>query len=286
MNNFHEYSAFFIHWLTVTKKHRAKSARCFAVLFFIKINAFLFDNQGALHRACVNRQDVLARKADKEQLNPPNEQKRQNDRHRSRGKEIRGIDQLENEANDGREEASSAHQHTEEGGKAHTDLRIRGKRQHRRIVQREEIVMRLPRTALGLLVLDLLYLRTKLRNDTSNERCRIAKLTKHLDKALIVKSKAREMLDLLNVGHLLDKLIIARSEESDELVFLARGLDRANYLISLLPVLHERRDHFNGILKIRAKRDRAISARLTNAVIGRVELTEISRVEYRAYLRI
>ena len=87
------------------------------------------------------------------------------------------------------------------------------------------------------------------------------------------------MLNLFHVGKPLDQLIVARTQEIHDLVFLACGFDANDDLIPGFPFFDELRDHFHRVLKIRCQQHRTVPRRLEHAVIGRIELPEIFRVE-------
>ena len=94
------------------------------------------------------------------------------------------------------------------------------------------------------------------------------------------------MLDLFNVAHLPDELIIAGSEKTHYLVFLARCFDSADNFVAVFPFVNELWYHLNGILKVTAHTYRAVARGLQHSVIRRIELTEVFYVEYRLDFRI
>ena len=132
--------------------------------------------------------------------------------------------------------------------------------------------MRLAGAALLLLIRHVHTLIAKLCDDSAQERCRIVQIAQYIHKALVVKTKAGEMLNLLHIRHLLE---ITGAKETHDLIFLAGRLDRTDDFGTLLPLLNKTRDHFHRILEITAQADRAVTARLADSVIRRVELSEI-----------
>ena len=135
--------------------------------------------------------------------------------------------------------------------------------------------MRLAGAALLLLIRHVHTLIAKLCDDSAQERCRIVQIAQYIHKALVVKTKTGEMLNLLHIRHLLDHLVITGAKETHDLIFLAGRLDRTDDFGTLLPLLNKTRDHFHRILEITAQADRAVTARLADSVIRRVELSEI-----------
>ena len=100
MNNFHEYSVFFIHCssnkASPQDKYRLRGIKTKQFLFiFLKIDALLLDHEGAIHRARVDGEDILPHKAKKEKLQAADEKNGQKDRRRARCEKQGWSDQLE-----------------------------------------------------------------------------------------------------------------------------------------------------------------------------------------------
>ena len=146
--------------------------------------------------------------------------------------------------------------------------------------------MSFARSALRLLIGDILSPVSKLRNNSSQERRGILQISQNLDKRFVVKTEACEMLNLFNIAHLPDELIIAGSEEAHYLIFLARCLDSADNFIAVFPFVNELWYHLDGILKVTAHTYRAVACGLQHSVIRRIKLTEVLHVKYRLDFRI
>ena len=87
------------------------------------------------------------------------------------------------------------------------------------------------------------------------------------------------MLDLLDLRHLFDQAVIKASNRVHEFAFPACGLDGAHDLIALFPLLQKAWNHFNRILEITAHADGTVPRGLAKPIVGRIELTEIFRIE-------
>ena len=139
--------------------------------------------------------------------------------------------------------------------------------------------MRLSRAPLRLLVGHLAALIAELRDDAAHERDRVVQVAQDVHEIAVIQAETGELLDHLDVGHLPDHLVIDPAQRVDERVLLRRGLDRGDDLIALLPLRDEGRYQFDRILEVAAHRDRAVAVGLADAVVGRVELSEVPRVE-------
>lgn len=142
--------------------------------------------------------------------------------------------------------------------------------------------MRLSCSALGLLVRDILSVgRAKLGNDTPQEGLRVVEPLEHLKEAPVIKARAGEVLNLIDAAHLVDELVVHRPHPTEDSVFLARGLDRADHIMAILPLLHQARNETRGVLEVAADAHNTVSLRMAHAIEGRVELSEVSRVQNR-----
>ena len=139
--------------------------------------------------------------------------------------------------------------------------------------------MGLSRPTLGLLIGDVLSVgRAKLGDDAPQEGLGIVEPLEHLKEAPVIKTRAGEMLDLIDAAHLVDELVVHRPHPTEDSVFLARGLDCADHVMAVLPLPHQTGNEVRGVLEVAADAHDAVSLRMAHAVEGRVELSEVSRV--------
>lgn len=142
--------------------------------------------------------------------------------------------------------------------------------------------MRLSRSALSLLVRDILSVgRAKLGNDAPQEGLRVVEPLEHLEEAPVIKTRAGEMFDLIDAAHLVDELVVHRPHPAKDSVFLARGLDRADHIMAVLPLPHQAGNEARGVLEVTADAHNTVSLRMAHAIEGRVELSEVSRIQNR-----
>lgn len=233
-----------------------------------------------MHDSCVDTQYIFPYQPCKKQLYRPNKEYPDQNRRRSH-RELIPPEQLGNKI-------KYRHQHRKrrkDKSRYRRDtepyLRIGGKAQHRGIIERVPIIMRMSCPALRLRIGNVLALRAELSDDAAQKRDGIVEVAQGIDETFIVESCPGEMLDLLDGGHLADELIVAGSQEPHDFVLFALRLDGRNDFISLFPFRDKARNQVDGILEITAHGDGTVSARLAHAIERRVELTEVLGVEYR-----
>ena len=146
--------------------------------------------------------------------------------------------------------------------------------------------MRLTCSALGLLVLNLLALRSQLSHDSTHERCGILQLAKDIDKALIIQSEARKLLDLVSAAHPPYELVITTAKPVYKGILLARCLPANNDLITFLPRGNELVYEFRRILEVGTHGDGAVATGLEQCIVRTVELTKVLNVEDGLYVPI
>jgi len=82
--------------------------------------------------------------------------------------------------------------------------------------------MGLSRTAFFLFIFYFFFIKSMsvLGHNPTKERSVVIQISQKIDKCFIIKAKAREMLDHLHIRHPPDHLIIHRSHEVDNGIFL------------------------------------------------------------------
>ena len=233
-----------------------------------------------MHDAAVDGQDVFAEQAEEDQLHGADEEDAGHEGCDADGERV-PEQELHDEIIQRNQNAACREERADERCHAQARFRVRRERQHRRIVEREEIVVRVAGFALCLRVRDVLSLKSELRDDVAQKRHRVIEPTQHVDKALVVQPRPREVLDLLHVAHLADGLVIAGPQEAHDVILFALRLDRRDDLVALFPLVHEARDEVNGVLEVAADADDRIAVELAHRMVRRVELAEVARVEDR-----
>ena len=94
------------------------------------------------------------------------------------------------------------------------------------------------------------------------------------------------MFNLIDIGHLLDELVITGAEEAHHGILFAGGLHTGDDTGTFLPLLHHLRYQTDGVLEVAVHLDRTVTGGLEHAVIGTVELSEVLGIEDGLDLRV
>ena len=96
----------------------------------------------------------------------------------------------------------------------------------------------------------------------------------------VVKTKTRKMFYHLHIRHIAYHMVVDTAEHIHQRVLAAAGLYAAHHFMSLLPFRYQLRYQFHRILEVTANGNGTIARSLTQAVEGRIELSEIGHIEY------